>query len=72
MHSGAGERGHVMATSGWPFASAEKWAAGWYAVTAGMCSGPYITEREAQQVADVWNKVTSVAPRTEQPTDEGK
>ncbi len=46
-----------------PFAKAERWTAGWYAVAgkAGMCSGPWASEAEAQAVADTWNAATDPA-----------
>ncbi len=38
------------------FATVERWSnGGWYAVTKGMCSGPWDTDRETQTAADTWN-----------------
>jgi len=45
-----------------PFATLERWQAGWYAVAkVGMCSGPWTDAEKgkAQEVVDAWNKATS-------------
>ncbi len=43
-----------------PFARAEQWTRGWFAVSrrGGICSGPWDTEEEAAKVVRAWNEAT--------------
>lgn len=43
-----------------PFAKAEKWRAGWYAVGQGVCSGPFQYEDQAAHVVHLWNQATEL------------